>query len=207
MTTRRAVIQAGVALAAATGAGAGALGSALRSSHALQFYRVAYDGRFVAARSFAAAVRELGGQTHDTEGDITSFWYRDLYHRWRSQPAAVAGMTTFDALLGLSMMASGAGLRVIFRAHHHLDRQPTTHEFFGPVAVLRGLNPLPRSERGWGGAVADLLMRWPATALAVARPASTYLDAARSGVAAESLVSWIIAPHRRGQRLNGVSAV
>jgi hypothetical protein len=110
---------------------------------------------------------------------------------------AVAGMTRFSALLGLQMMASAAGLRLIYRGNHHLEPPPAVHELFGSAAMLSGRPPLPAAAGAWPAAVAAIIMSWPRTALAIDRPHSNVLDADRRAVGPDSPVSWILAPVRR----------
>jgi hypothetical protein len=102
-------------------------------------------------------------------------------------------MTTFNSLLGLQMMASTDGLRVIYRAHHHRDGERVSHELFGPKPILAAVTQLRGSDEQWGGTAARIIMQWPDRLTAVARSASTVLDADRKGVNGDSLVSWILA--------------
>jgi hypothetical protein len=203
MTTRRTVIQAGAMIAAAAtpvlslSAFTAPEGQAAPSGPALQYYRVAYDGRIAGAASFGAAARSLGACVHDIDGNMTALWYHELQPRWQHSPAAVAGMTRFSALLGLQMMASAAGLRVIYRGNHHLESPATVHGLFGSAAVLSGRTALPSAAGAWPAEVAGIVMSWPRTALAIDRAHSNILDADRRAVGPDALVSWILAPARR----------
>jgi hypothetical protein len=201
MTTRRAIIQAGIALAAAATPALSALGTSRKAASSatgsMTYYKVVYDGQAPEAASFGASAQRLGAPVHDIDGDVTALWYHDLHPRWQRSAVPVAGMTRYCSLLGLSMMASAAGLRVIYRGNHHLEAAAPEHELFGPAAALSEPPPLSVLSRAWPAEVAGLLMRWPSEATTMERAHSSILEANRWAVGPESLVSWILAPMRR----------
>jgi len=201
MTTRRAIIQAGIALAAVATPVLSALGTsrkaATSATGSMTYYKVVYDGQAPEAASFGASAQRLGASVHDIDGDVTALWYHDLHPRWQRSPVPVAGMTRFCSLLGLSMMASAVGLRVIYRGNHHLEAARPQHELFGPAAVLSEQAALSVGPRAWPAEVAALLMDWPSEATAMERAHSSILQANQRGLGPESLVSWILAPVRR----------
>ena len=80
------------------------------------FYKVVYDSRFELARSFAARANEFGARLHAISGDITDLWFGDLYHRWRTGPALLAGVT---------LESSAAQLGYFARDQRHVLRYPT----------------------------------------------------------------------------------
>jgi hypothetical protein len=51
-------------------------------------YKVLYDVRSPAGVRFARRAAEQGLSVQAMEGDMTRFWYDDLYHRWQRGPAA-----------------------------------------------------------------------------------------------------------------------
>ena len=51
-------------------------------------------------------------------GDMTRFWYDDLYHRWRQAPVAIAGLTAHGALFCLERLAWEKRMRVVYRREH-----------------------------------------------------------------------------------------
>jgi hypothetical protein len=193
-------------MAAVSAPALAALASQPRHAHdastqpVMHFHVLAYDGRFSAAASFATEARRLGATVKDTQGDITALWYQDLYHRWQLSPEPVAGITPFNSLLGLQMMASTAGLRVIYRAHHHRDGEQVTHELFGPRAMLSAATRLTGADEQWGRSAAQIILRWPAGLAPLARSESTILDSDRRSVSADSLISWILAPVAEPER-------
>ena len=93
MTNRREFLQIGIAATAlplaAQSAVAAALGARPRGDD-VPLYKVVYDVRFVDSVAFARRAEARGMATHAIEGDMTRFWYDDLYHRWRDGPAAIA---------------------------------------------------------------------------------------------------------------------
>ena len=89
MTSRREFLKAGLV--------ASALPVAARADFAapaaVSLYKVLYDTRFPASVAFARRAAARGLAVHAMAGDMTRFWYDDLYHRWRQEPAAIAGLT------------------------------------------------------------------------------------------------------------------
>ena len=80
------------------------------------FYKVVYDSRFELARSFAARANEYGARLHAISGDITELWFGDLYQRWRTGPALLAGVTLESSAVQLGYFA---------RDQRHVLRYPT----------------------------------------------------------------------------------
>jgi hypothetical protein len=199
-TTRRDLLKSGAAVAAVAASGAiAAADLSLRGPvpAALRFHKVAYDGRFGEATLFAARARALGADVHDIDGDITDLWYEHLYPQWKRAPIPVAGITRFNSLLALQLMAGIGGLRVIYRASHARDRARTSHELYGPRAALAMIPPLAGAPERWAPAAAGIVMRWRADWTAIDRGHSTILDADARGLPADALISWILAPVRQ----------
>ena len=96
MTSRREFLQIGVAastLPLCAGAQALApLADGDAGVDAVPLYKVLYDVRFPASVTFARRAAEWGVATQAMAGDMTRFWYDDLYHRWAQGPAAIAGL-------------------------------------------------------------------------------------------------------------------
>jgi len=199
-TSRRDVLKSGAALAAIA---ASSLPLQAVASDVLRFYKVAYDGRFREGSLFGARARLLGADVHDIDGDITGLWYDHLYRRWKQSPDPVAGLTQYNSLLALQMMASVDGLRVIYRAHHVPGRAGARHEAFGPTRALASLPALSGSAEQWPAAAAEFVMRWRPEDRAIDRARSTILDADTRGCPAGALVSWILAPVSRSTRAYG----
>ncbi len=79
------------------------------------FYRVVYDDRFELAKSFASRANEYGARLHAISGDITELWFGNLYRRWRTGPAFLAGMTLESSAVQLGYFA---------RDQRHVIRYP-----------------------------------------------------------------------------------
>jgi hypothetical protein len=196
-TTRRDLLKSGAAAAAAAAIAAAGLPARERVPTTLRFHKVAYDGRFREARLFAARAHELGADVHDIDGDITDLWYEHLYSGWKRTPIPVAGITRFNSLLALQLMAGIGGPRVIYRASHARDRVRTSHERYGPRAALATMPSLVGPPERWARAEAEVVMRWRADWTPIDRGHSTILDADARGLPADALVSWILAPVRQ----------
>lgn len=112
MISRRQILQSGLAatslplLAGLPLAPAAALGNS-------SLYRVIFDQRFAASRSFGEEARWQGHSVLGFNGDITNVWFQELRPRWQQGPAAIAGLTAHGALFCLERLAWDVGMRVI----------------------------------------------------------------------------------------------
>jgi hypothetical protein len=120
MTSRRAFLKAGLTTSALLPLGArgnlAAVDGALTTGE--QFYKVLYDTRVAASVAFAQRAAARGFALHAIAGDMTRFWYDDLYHRWREGPAAIAGLTAHGPLFCLERLAWEQRMRVVYRREH-----------------------------------------------------------------------------------------
>jgi hypothetical protein len=190
MTNRRELLKAG--LAAALPLAASATAAPSEQPEAVALYKILCDTRFPASVAFATRVAEHGHAVHAMQGDMTRFWYDDLYHRWRERPAAIAGLTAHGALFCLEQLARDQRMRVVFRAEHTVAASGcVAHAVEGPAALVERAADTA-VDRAWAEAMADLAMQCPRrrtprvtahieTATAVLSPAT------------ESLYSWVIA--------------
>lgn len=212
MGNRREFLQAGVATV--TAAAAAALTPSLATArdatatgyeqtaasrlraHA-PLYKVLYDERFPAAVQFAVEARRLGANPVAIRGDVTDLWYHDLHRRWATAPAAIAGMTTYYSMFVLDMMARDAGMRLVYQAVHRPGEHgdAVTHSRYGPAQFLVGQPDLDSS--AWPSRAASIVMSWGAEAAGSEQPTSIGRARERS-IGPDALISWIIAPVRRG---------
>jgi hypothetical protein len=170
MTSRREILKAGLAASALPLAGA-AFATSNERPEAVALYKILYDSRFAESVAFAARAAEHGHAVHAMRGDVTRFWYDDLYHRWREGPAAIAGLTAYGALFCLEQLAWDQRMRVVFRAEH-------------TVGAVVG--------RAWAEAMADAVVRCPRT-----QRAAACSDNASFVGHTERLYSWVIARPER----------
>jgi hypothetical protein len=194
MTSRREFLKVGLA-AAALPATARPEFAGAEASPSVALYRVLYDTRFAASVAFArrAAVRGLAVQA--MAGDMTAFWYDDLYHRWQRGPAAIAGLTARGALFCLERLAWDQRMRVVFRGEHAPAAAGcVAHRFEGPAAALRSAVQAAASS-AWADELADVVASCPANH--GERGTATALTASTRALAAEALFSWVIAPAAR----------
>ena len=194
MTSRREILKVGLAASALPLAGGAAFAAAAgeRQLEAVALYKVLYDTRFPASVAFAARAAEQGHAVHAMQGDMTQFWYDDLYHRWRQGPAAIAGLTAYGALFCLEQLAWDQRMRVVFRAEHTLAASGcVAHALEGPVALVERAADAAL-DRGWAEAMADLALQCPRrrTERGAAR-----IETATAALAptTEKLYSWVIA--------------
>jgi hypothetical protein len=101
---------------------------------AFQFYKVIFDHRFPASREFGSAMEKSGAAVYAIHGDITDLWFHDLYHRWKQDPAPIAGMTAHGPLFCLERLAWDHGMRVLSRIDHPAtgDSEPLITWIIGP---------------------------------------------------------------------------
>ena len=161
-------------------------------------YAVIYDERFEASVAFARRARQLGLATRAIAGDMTSVWYHDLYHRWKHEPVAIAGMTGHGALFCFDHLARDQRMRVVFEAEHRPAAAGVVrHSMQGPATMLSaGLEP-GRTPAALGRSMAELVATCP-EGLAEVRQAEFSCQASLPlGRGERALYSWVIAPSAR----------
>jgi hypothetical protein len=200
MTSRREFLQIGVTASALSLAGRAAWAAPGREDSAassVALYKVLYDTRIPASAAFARRAESRGVPTYAMTGDMTRFWYDDLYHRWLAEPAAIAGLTAHGPMFCLERLAWDQGMRVVFRAEHTpIENGLVRHALTGPVGVLREAQSIAAASN-WSDGLADLAMRLPNGRNeigSVGAVAATHLELPPH---ANALYSWVIAPARR----------
>lgn len=200
MANRREFIRGGVAATLLAGIGYGPAGMAAGQRRpAVPLYRAIFDERFPDSREFAREVSALGVATRAIRGDITDLWFNDLDLAWRRQPRAVAGLTTESALFCLEQLAMGHRLRVVFRAEHAVQPERCIeHTVSCSRDALEQVRELEKINTGWWApGMAHVVADVPAGRMPdVTRRWQTPVDGAGN---AEFLVSWVIAPARKGE--------
>ena len=200
MTSRREFLQIGIAASAwplatqaARAAGFDGLGGAATGSvPSLPLYKIVYDARFAASVAFGRRAASLGASVHAIQGDMTSLWFDDIYHRWRESPVAIAGLTAQGPLFCFERLAWDQGLRVVFRAEHGAAE----HVLSGPESLLlEARGALARAD--WAAEMATVVTRCPSGRAEIG--AGTVGCARGSGPSSidEPLYSWVIAPAAR----------
>ena len=194
MTSRREFLQIGITATAWPLAPAAVRAAEEISSAPLPLYKVIFDRRFAVSVEFAERAKSLGLATHGITGDMTQFWYDELYHRWKAGPAAIAGLTAHGPMFCFEQLARDQGMRVVFRAEHKLGPAGLVHTLTGPLAMLDGSMALERGWR-WGACMADVVARCSRGRTEVAKAAVVSAHA-EPGLeeSAEALYSWVIAP-------------
>jgi len=196
MTNRRELLQAGLATTALPLVGTTALAAAASPLAVVTLYKVVYDTRFAASVEFARRAAAAGAAVHGMSGDVTPFWYDDLYHRWRESPVAIAGLTTHGALFCLEQLAWDHRMRVLFRAEHSSSDGGVAHKLEGSAELL-STAVAAAAESRWAAAMADVVTQCPQQrGERVAARAHTTSPIA-AAPARESLFSWVIAPVTR----------
>ncbi|HET8697382.1 MAG TPA: hypothetical protein VFO94_07855 [Gammaproteobacteria bacterium] len=199
MTNRREFLQIGVAasalpLAAPAARGSEPLGALESAASAVPLYKVVYDVRFPDSVAFARRAAAQGVAVQAIEGDMTRFWYDDLYHRWQRGPAAIAGLTAHGALFCFERLALDQRMRVVFRAEHAAAAGAVQHRVDAPLPLLHEARRAAAAD-AWAARFADLVTRCPG-----GRTELGTFDACGPGAlaaAAEPLYTWVIAPARR----------
>jgi hypothetical protein len=192
MTSRREFLKVGLVASALPVAADASLVDAA-TAPTVPLYKVLYDTRFPASVAFARRASARGLAVQAMHGDVTSFWYDDLYHRWRKEPAAIAGLTAHGALFCLERLAWEQRMRVVFRGEHSLAGEGcVAHRFEGPAELLPAAARATASA-AWADALADVVAAYP-----LGRPArdssSSLTEGARTLPGSETLFSWVIAP-------------
>lgn len=195
--TRRSLLQAGLAVASASVLAASAGGLLAQRGARLHFHKVYFDREHPAAQAFGRASAAAGLATQAIDRDVTALWYHDLYHRWRQQLVAIAGMTPVRTAFCLQLFAQDVGLRLVYRAEHRpLADSGLEHRVTAPASVARQCDQL-EAGTAWAEAAAGLVQQCPAELKG--RASRVLRSAEANGFAhPESLVSWVLAPVTRG---------
>jgi hypothetical protein len=196
MTSRREFLKAGLIAATLLPSGARAdSAAAVRSARAstVSLYKVLFDTRFPASVAFAGRAAARGFAVHAIAGDMTRFWYDDLYRRWRQEAAAIAGLTAHGALFCLERLAWEQRMRVVYRGEHRpMADGCMAHDFHGPLELIAAA-AAATAETDWAAELADVVAVCPR-----ARVPSDVAQSATARTAAapqsERLYSWVIAP-------------
>lgn len=194
MTNRRQFLQIGIVATvlplAAPAVDAASLGLA-SPADTLPLYKGLYDTRFASSIAFAERLARHGIALHGFNGDITRFWYDDLYPIWKSGPAAIAGLTARGALFCLERLAWDQGMRVVFRSEHRFVDGGVHHEITGPLSMLQEATSAMRA-RSWAACMADAAVQCP-TGRAELKSVR-HSTPAREPLPDQSLYAWVIAP-------------
>jgi len=193
MTSRREFLKVGLAASALQVAARADMIAPERTAAAVSIYKVLYDTRFPASVAFARSAAARGLAVHAMAGDMTRFWYDDLYHRWRQEPAAIAGLTAHGALFCLERLAWEQRMRVLYRGEHApaADRC-VAHRFEGP-AELTSAAAAATVDAGWPAGLADVIVECPRGRVQ-RRVAQSLTASAARAPSSEALYSWVIAP-------------
>ncbi len=193
MTNRRQLLKIGLAASTLSLANRAALGAQVaRQDDVVPLYKVLSDVRFPASVAFARRAAAHGVPVHAMDGDMTRFWYDDLYHRWRRGPAAIAGLTAHGALFCLEQLAWDQRMRVVFRAEHAAAPGGVIHTIEAPPMAARAA-ARAADELGWADAMADVVLHCPAERAAMTTTRAATIGRALPPGTAEPLFSWLIA--------------
>ncbi len=197
MASRREFLQIGVAALALPISARGispAIAGLAGEPARVPLYKIVFDERFPASRGFAEEAKSLGVPIHGMKGDITDFWYHDLYARWKQGPAAIAGLTAHGPIFCLERIAWDQRMRVVFCADHRYREDGTIeHALSGPESMLRDAASLHNAGADWARRMASLVTQCP-----ISRPQISQTNImASTGKYADDpdhLISWVIAP-------------
>ena len=195
MTSRREFVKAGLTASAllpvAARAGVAAVADTPRATVSL--YKVLYDTRFPASVAFARRTAARGFAVHAIAGDMTRFWYDDLYHRWRQEPAAIAGLTAHGALFCLERLAWEQRMRVVYRGEHaRAAGGCVAHRFEAPAPLTRAA-VAATAGAAWAADLADVVADCPGDRAQPGTARSLTVQALHVPTS-EHLFSWVIAP-------------
>ena len=200
MTSRREFLQIGIAASALPLATQAVRAAGLpppaaeEQARVVKLYKVVYDTRIPASVAFARRVEARGVATYPIEGDMTRFWYEDLYHRWRSEPAAIAGLTAHGPLFCLERLAWDQGLRVVFRGEHTPeDGGIIRHALSGPASMLRDAQRAA-TDTAWSERLAEIAMRVPRGRIEMGSGRAATRARIAMPEPADALYTWVIAP-------------
>jgi hypothetical protein len=194
MTSRREFLQIGITATAWPLAPAAVRAAGEITSLPLPLHKVIFDRRFAASIEFGEHAESLGLAVHGIDGDMTRFWYDELYHEWKKGPAAIAGLTTHGPMFCFEQLARDQGMRIVFRAEHRPGVTGVEHTLTGPLPLRGESMALDDCGQRWPQHMADVITHC-ARGRAEISSAATVSAGARLALApgTESLYSWIIA--------------
>jgi hypothetical protein len=154
---------------------------------------VIYDLQYDSSVAFASQAERLGATVRAIRSDMTRLWREELIPLWRSGNTVQMGMTGYDALFCVSMMARDWGVRPVYRMHHRAQADGTfVHEGIGPRTPpwLKELR-----SKDWARKNARILLHRLKQPFDAGNASECSREASlRAGVCKDSLVSWILAP-------------
>lgn len=193
MTSRREFLKVGLAASALPAAARAELVLAANPTPTIPLYKVLYDTRFPASVAFARRAAARGLVVHAMGGDMTSFWYDDLYRRWQQGPAAIAGLTAHGALFCLERLAWDQRMRVVFRGEHSGAADGcVAHRLEGPAPLLP-IATAAAEGSSWADDLAEVVAECPAGRFERGSARARTADATTLPPSA-TLFSWVIAP-------------
>jgi hypothetical protein len=196
MTSRREVLKAGLAASAVLPLHLRADSAVDRvPTESVTLYKVLYDTRFPAGVAFARRAAARGLSVHAIAGDMTRFWYDDLYHRWRQGPVAIAGLTAHGALFCLERLAWEQRMRVVYRGEHAAAPGGCVAHRFEGAAELTSAAAAATANAAWPAALADIVAECPSGR--VQRVQERSLTARADAAPSETMYSWVLAPVAR----------
>lgn len=197
MPSRREFLQIGIT-ATALPLASRVVGADLANATTLPIYKTIYDRRFEQSVEFARRAEALGLAVQAIDGDMTRFWYEDLYHHWRQEPVAVAGLTAHGAMFCFEQLGQDQGLKVVFRAEHRFAERGIEHALHGPLPMLRDSLAVADKAAQWPAGMADVVAECPSGRAEVSSAhASTQAVNGLRERDAEALYTWVIAPARK----------
>jgi hypothetical protein len=198
MTSRREVLKAGLAASAVLPFGAradGAVAIDVAPTETVTLYKVLYDARFAAGVAFGRRAAARGLPVQAMAGDMTRFWYDDLYHRWRQGPVAIAGLTAHGALFCLERLAWEQRMRVVYRGEHAAAPGGCVAHRFEGAAEHTSAAAASTANAAWSAALVDIVAECPSGR--VQRSAARSFTVRATAAPRETLYSWVVAPVAR----------
>jgi hypothetical protein len=151
------------------------------------------DLQYESSVSFGRYAQLLGAPVRAIRSDVTRLWREELIPLWRSGTAVQMGMTGYDALFCLSMIAREWGIRPVYRMHHRPQENGTiVHEAIGE-SIPQSLQRLQSTD--WARHNAEVLLNRLRRPFAASSAVACSRAAREStGLCRNSLISWILAP-------------
>jgi hypothetical protein len=171
-------------------------GARVAAVHGPPPYKVIFDARFQACRSFADGAVRRGCTLQPVRGDVTAVWFNDLQPRWVQRKETVVGMTTVASLLCLEQLAWDQWMRVVARVEHRPEPDGTVrHRLYLRGRALQEARLALAARARWGeGMIAPLMAAMGAEITGKPEEAVVITPHAPGDAPGTSLVSWVIAP-------------
>lgn len=194
MPTRRNILQGGLGMSFLPLLRGRANASATESS--LQIENIWADTKLEAGRAFADRANALGANVVDANLDSSRAMFAQLDLEWRTNPVALAGVTTHGPMFTLEMLARRHGMRLMYSAKMMRWNDGTYGVDVQSASEAFAATPVPeRSDGSWAIEMANFALTTPLDQFSAnGSTATRQIGDKVAGSYDDPFYVWVIAP-------------